>query len=188
MKTLCVGNLPCRLVAYALLFALGGCVSAAMEGANIAKDKAVYEKHIDAARAGDAKAEYTVGDSLCCSLGQAKGFYDTRQAVDWLCRSAAQGYAPASRKLGEIYSGDVVHGVRLLRRAAEGVSDRPEDHVVSYAWFWTASQQGSKESSADAAKQWDKLSNADRTEVHSLLSSGKPLPCRWDEVFPKVGR
>src|SRR3546814_16198898 len=81
--------------------ALAGCVGAAMEGANMAKDEAVFRNNIEAARAGDAEAAYRVGDALCCSLGDRKGFYNTRDAVEWLCRSSAEGYAPASRKLAQ---------------------------------------------------------------------------------------
>ena len=120
-----------RLLCWLLLPALGGCAGAAMEGANMARDEVVYDKHIEAAQTGDAEAQYRVGEALCCSLGDREGFYDTRESVEWLCRSAEQGYAPASQKLGQIYSGRVVSGVRILRRVAEGVSGRPENLPLS---------------------------------------------------------
>jgi TPR repeat protein len=164
--------------------ALAGCAGAAMEGANIAKDEVVYENNIEAARAGDAEAQYRVGDALCCSLGDRKGFYDTRAATDWLCRAAAQGHAPASLKLGRIYSGHVVEGVRVMRRVAERVSGRPENLPVSYAWLKVAAGQGSLDAEADAQTVWSDMAEAEQARAQTLMSSGQPLPCRWDEVFP----
>jgi hypothetical protein len=37
-----------------------GCVSTAMEGANIAKDESIRSKNISAANAGDVEAQYKV--------------------------------------------------------------------------------------------------------------------------------
>ena len=164
--------------------ALAGCVSAAVEGANMARDEVVYDDYIAAAEAGDAEAQYRVGEALCCSLGDREGIYDTRQSVEWLCRAAEQGYAPASLKLGRIYSGSVVKGVRLLRRAAEGVSGRPENLALSYAWLNRAAAQGSEDAEADARSLWPDLDEAEKTRAQALTTGGQTLPCRWDEVFP----
>ncbi|SMF58323.1 hypothetical protein SAMN06265365_10969 [Tistlia consotensis] len=174
-----------RLGCCLLLLALGGCVGAAMEGANITKDKVVYEKHIDAARAGKAEAEFEVGQALCCSIGDRQGFYDTRAATDWLCKAAGQGYAPASQKLGQIYSGNVVQGVRLMRRIAEKISDRPTNLPLSYTWLKVAEGQGSSDAAEDAKELWSGLNELQRTKARALMQSPKPLPCRWDEVFPQ---
>lgn len=172
-----------RVLSCFVLPALAGCVGTAMEGANMAKDEVAYRNYIEAARSGDAEAQYRVGDALCCSLGDRQGFYDTRKSVEWLCRAAAQGYAPASRELGQIYSGDVVDGVRLLRRVAEGVSDRPEDPVVSYAWLKIAARQGASEAEADAEALWSELDQTEKARAGRLVAGGEPLPCHWDEVF-----
>ena len=161
---------------------LAGCVGAATEGANMAKDEAVYRRNL--AEAGKAEAQYRVGDALCCSLGDKQGFYDTRKSVDWLCRVAAQGYAPASEKLGRIYSGHVVDGVRLLRRVAERVAGRPKQRAVAYAWLHTATLQGADGAKQDATDQWSELDEDERAEARALVTGGAPLPCRWDEVFP----
>ncbi|MEX0760737.1 MAG: hypothetical protein WD100_14235 [Tistlia sp.] len=167
-----------------LLLALGGCAGAAMEGANMAKDEVVYENNIEAARAGQVEAQYRVGEALCCSLGDRKGFYDTRAATDWLCRAAAQGHAPASRKLGRIYSGEVVDGVRVMRRVAERVSGRPQDRALSYAWLSVAAGQGDAEAGAEAQTLWGDLDEAERARAGGLTAGGRSLPCRWDEAFP----
>ncbi len=173
-----------RILVGGALLGLVGCAGAAMEGANMAKDEVVYQDHIEAARAGDAEAQYRVGEALCCSLGDRQAFYDTRAATDWLCRAAAQGYAPAAQKLGQIYSGDVVDGVRLMRRVAERVSGRPDDLAVSYAWLEVAAGQGADGAEADAQSLWARLDETEKVRARSLMSAERPLPCRWDEVFP----
>ena len=179
-----MGSAVRRVLSCLVVSALAGCAGAAMEGANMAKDEAVYQNNIEAARAGDRKAEFRVGSALCCSLGDREGFYNTREAVEWLCRSSEQGYAPASRKLGQVYSGHVVEGVRLLRRVAERVSGRQEDLAVSYAWLRVAGSQGAAEAEEDASELWAELSEADRAKARGLLAGNQPPPCRWNEVFP----
>lgn len=174
-----------RIVFCFVLLALAGCVSAAVEGAHIAKDKATYHNNIEAARAGNPEAQFRVGRALCCSLGDRQGFYDTRQAVVWLCRSSAQGYGPASQKLGQIYSGRVVEGVRLLRRVGERISNRPEDLPVAYAWLRVASRQGADGADADAGSLWSNLTDREKTRAQRLVIGSERLPCRWDEVFTK---
>ena len=175
----------CRILSCFILLSLAGCVGVAAEGANMTKDQVVYKKYLDAAKDGDAKAEYKVGDALCCSIGDRQGFYDTRQSVAWLCRASRQGYALASRKLGQIYAGDTVHGLRLLRRIAEGVAGHRTDLPVSYAWYRVAAAQGSKDASTDATTLWDDFDNDQKARARTLLSDVTHLPCRWDEVFKK---
>lgn len=174
-----------RIVALLALPALAGCAGVAMEGANVTKDQVVYDRNLPAARAGDPKAQYKVGEAQCCSLGDRQGLYDTRASVEWLCRSSAQGYAPASQKLAQIYSGDVVDGVRVLRRLAEGVSGRPEDRGLSYAWLRVAETQGAADAKSDATELWSDLDDAERNRARQLLAKGQPLPCRWEEVFTR---
>ena len=174
-----------RLLSCLLLAAVGGCAGAAVEGANMTKDEVVYRNHIEAARAGDTEAEFRVGEALCCSVGDSNAFYDTRESVEWLCRAARKGHAPASRKLGRIYAGDVVDGVRLLRRVAEGVAGRQTDTAVAYAWLRIAASRGEAEAAEEATALWSDLDEAEKTRARALLAAGSaPLRCRWNEVFP----
>src|SRR3546814_6649013 len=91
-------------IAAITLLALGGCVGAVAEGANIAKDKATVSNNIEAARAGDAEAQYKVGDALCCSLNEGEGFYDTPHSVAWLCSAAAQRHGRSEEHTSELQS------------------------------------------------------------------------------------
>ena len=102
---------------------LAGCVGAAAEVAQTARAKATVNNNIEAAEKGDRVAQYKVGDALCCSATDDQaGIYNTRASVKWLCASAAQGYGPAMYRLGRIYSGHTVKGVRLMRRVANDMT------------------------------------------------------------------
>lgn len=178
-----MGKIVGRMLGCLVLAGLAGCAGAAMEGANMARDEVVYQNNLQAAQAGDAEAQYKVGAALCCSLGDRKAFYDTSAATDWLCRSAEQGYAPAAQKLGQVYSGHVVEGVRVMRRIAERVSDRPQNLPVSYAWLRVAEAHGAPDAAEDAGELWSGLSAAQQSQARDLMAGGGPLPCRWDEVI-----
>lgn len=165
------------------LLALAGCVGAATEGANIAKDKVVVSKNIDAARAGNAEAQYKVGKAMCCSLDEGgQGFYNTPQSVAWLCKAAAQNHGPAAMKLGEIYSGDVVSGVRVMRRVAQKVAGSSTEPAVSYAWLRRAEAFGVSDARKSAAALWADLKPDERAEATALVTGQKPVPCEWNEV------
>lgn len=172
------------LAAIALL-ALAGCVGAVAEGANITKDKVTVSNNIDAARAGNAEAQFKVGKSLCCSLNEGEGFYNTPQSVGWLCRAAAQRHGPASLKLGEIYSGDTISGARVLRRVAAAAAGSTTNMPVAYAWLRRADFLGVAEARDPANEIWAELTAAERADAEAMATDRKPLPCEWSEV---VGR
>ena len=167
------------------LFGLAGCVGAATEGANIAKDKVVVSNNIAAAQGGNAEAQYKVGKALCCSLNEGEGFYDTPKSVGWLCRAAAQNHGPAALKLGEIYSGDVISGVRALRRVAQGVAGTTTRPAVAYAWMRRAEALGVADARKPASALWADLTTAERGEAEAMVTGRTPLPCEWSAV---VGR
>lgn len=167
------------------LLALGGCVGAVTEGANITRDKVVLSDNLAAAQAGDPEAQYKVGKALCCSLNEGEGFYDTPKSVEWLCRAAAQGYGPAAYKLGEIYQGDVVTGVRVLRRVAQKVAGTSTDRAVAYGWLRRAEAYGSGEARATASDLWADLTPEERGRAEAMVTGRTPLPCTWDEVIRK---
>ena len=169
------------LVAFCLV--LSGCVSAALEGANIAKDEVVLRDNLAAAQQGDAVAQYKVGDALCCSVNEGSGFYDTRQAVGWLCASAVQGHVPAMHKIGEIYSGDVIDGVRLARRVAQGVAGTSENHPVAYAWLVQAAERGENDAQPLADELWDGMSSVEKDETRKLVDAGLQATCRWEDAI-----
>ena len=173
-----------RAATAALLLMLAGCAGVALEGASIAKDKAVAEANMKEAYAGNAEAQYKVGSSLCCALDEGgPSFYNTEQAVVWLCRSAAQNYAPAAQRLGEIYAGDLVTGVRVMRRVAEKIVSPRSNLAVSYAWLQKAKAMGNAEAGEQAAKVWNRMTPADRAAATAMTGGQQPVPCEWKEVM-----
>lgn len=79
--------------------ALAGCVSAAVEGANMARDEVVYDDYIAAAEAGDAEAQYRL--ALVLRSGRTEAPDGPEQAVAWLRKAAEQGHAKAKEALGQ---------------------------------------------------------------------------------------
>lgn len=164
---------------------LAGCVGAVFEGANITKDKVVVQNNLDEARKGDAEAQYKVGNAYCCSVHEGKGFYDTRLAMRWLCASAGQGYGPAMYKIGKIYSGDTVRGVRLMRRVATRIAGSSENRPVAYVWLKQATDRGVKGAAKRGEKLRDDMSSTERNTATRLLQDGVQAKCRWEDVIRK---
>ncbi len=165
---------------------LAGCAAPVMEAASITKDQVIYDQNIEQARAGNAEAQYKVGEAQCCNLvdaGEKAGLYNTVEAVRWLCKSAAQGYGPAAYKVGKVYAGDVVDGVRLMRRAAAGIIGTVENPPVAYAWLRQAELKGVDGAKDRASDLWKDMTPAQWQEATKLVQSKAPLPCDWDKVI-----
>jgi len=161
-----------------------GCAAAVGEAVHGAKAKSQYDDNIDAANKGDKVAQFKVGEALCCEVDGQTGAYDTRRSVEFLCRSATQGYAPAMYKLGRIYSGDTVSGVRVLKRVAVAAA-APTNPPIAYAWFANAQAYGDKDA-VDAVKDtWNGMT-AQQQQVAKMQADRKlNATCRWDEAMSK---
>ena len=172
-----------RALALIGAMALAGCTVAAVEGLNIARDQAAYAAHIDAARAGHPAAQYQVGNALCCSLTEGPGpFYNTPEAVAWLCRSAAQDYGPAAFRLGEIYSGTTVKGVRLAREATGLVTGHTTNRAVAYGWMGRAAMLNQPHAAQKRDEIWQAMNAAERERAQQMANGQAPLLCTWQEV------
>ena len=173
----------CRVFSVIGLLALTGCAAVAVEGLNVARDQVTYSANIDAARAGQPAAQYQVGNALCCSVTEVSNpLYSTPQAVSWLCRSAAQDYAPAAFRLGEIYFGTTVKGVRLAREAASLVAGQTTNRAVAYGWMSRAAALNQPEATQRRDEIWRKMSAAEREKAEQMAHGEAPLLCEWEEV------
>jgi TPR repeat protein len=161
-----------------------GCAAAVGEAVHGAKAKSQYDDNIDAANKGDKVAQFKVGDALCCEVDGQTGAYDTRRSVEYLCKSAAQGYAPAMYKLGRIYSGDTVSGVRLLRRAAVAAT-APTNPPIAYAWFANAKAHGDKDADDAVTDTWKGMTPQQQEVAKMQTARGLNATCRWDEAMRK---
>lgn len=163
---------------------IAGCAAAAGEAAYGAKAKATYENNIDAANKGDKVAQFKVGEALCCEVNGRDGAYDTRRSVEYLCKSAALGYGPAMYKLGRIYTGDTVDGVRLMKRAAAAAM-APTNPPIAYAWFANAKAYGEKDAADAAQEEWKEMTPQQQEVAKLQASRGLGATCRWEEAMPK---
>lgn len=172
-----------------LALALAGCAGAAVEGANIARDQVVVDQNMAKAQAGDAEAQYRVGDALCCSMvdDQSVSFYNTREAISWLCKAAAQGHGEATYKLGRIYAGDTVDGVRVMRRVAQQFTDNSRNRAIAYAWLRQAQANNISGAQSRADQLWRSMSAQERAEATRVVESPTPIACQWDEVIQQSG-
>ncbi|MHB1219207.1 MAG: hypothetical protein ACYC1L_13520 [Alphaproteobacteria bacterium] len=161
-----------------------GCAAAVGEAVHGAKAKSQYDDNIDAANKGDKVAQFKVGEALCCEVDGQTGAYDTRRSVEFLCRSAAQGYAPAMYKLGRIYSGDTVDGVRLLKRAAVAAA-APTNPPIAYAWFANAKAHGDKDADDAVKDTWKDMTPQQQEVAKMQTARGLNATCRWDEAMRK---
>lgn len=160
---------------------LGGCVAPVIEAASTAVDRRSYETNIEAARAGDAKAQYVVGNALCCSTFDRQPFYDTKLSIEWLCRSARQGQVPAMTRLARIYADDTVNGVRILRRALALLTADTATDALAWAWFRLAQSNGDGGAASSLDRLKRTISVADRAEGERLFSLGlAEAPCPSD--------
>lgn len=78
---------------FVLALLLAGCSSVPQQ----ALDQGTYDaaqraRLADAAQAGDAVAQYELGNAYCCG---ESGYWDTRQAIRWWCAAARQGLEQA---------------------------------------------------------------------------------------------
>lgn len=163
--------------------ATSGCVSAVSEGARGAAAKVTIDQNMAAARQGNREAQFKVGEALCCGVSERGGFYDTKQSVAWLCASAAQGYGPAMFKLGRIYAGDTVDGVRVIRRAANAVVGVSQSLPVSYAWFANAKAYGVAEAEEARQEIWKEMNPAQQKLAAEQTASGLKATCEWDAAM-----
>jgi len=159
--------------------ALGACAAPVMEAASVARDRVVYQDNIARAQAGNAEAQYRVGNALCCAVITGQPFYDTEQAKEWLCRSAAQGYAPAMLRIGRIYNGELTDGVRLMRRAVNITSQNAESPALAWAWFSFAAEAGASGAASRASDLHQSLSDQQRADAERIRLAGRAAaPCR----------
>jgi hypothetical protein len=162
---------------------LSGCVGLALQGARAAKDAGERSADFDKARAGDAKAEYDVGMSWCCTIdGIGAPIYDNEKATEWLCKAARQDYGPAQFALARIYSGRMRKG-GLKKMILSSIAPGPKDLVSALMWAKLAKGHEIN-GAADLQAEIEKTATSvERTEAARLGSGWRSAPCTWREVF-----
>ncbi|MEM1276752.1 MAG: hypothetical protein AAGH74_09505 [Pseudomonadota bacterium] len=161
---------------------LSGCASVAVEAAHLAIDEVTFNRKIDAAWSGDPAAQYAVGKALCCSGDTAEGtVYNTAEALFWLCRAADRGNVDAMEKLAQIFEGDQVDGLRMIRRAISALSGTPQNRAAAYYWYVQADSAGRAAAGETAADLHAKMSLAEQEKAARYFDDA-PRPCSWADL------
>lgn len=167
---------------------VSGCASVAVEATSIAADKATISRNIDDAKAGDPTAQYAVGNALCCSGDAPEGsVYNTSESLVWLCRAADQGHPDAMQKLGQIFEGDQIDGVRLMRRAITAVSTVPQNRAAAHYWYARAGEAGKSDAANTADELYPSLTAAEKALLAAYQERPTP-PCDWTDLKAASGK
>ncbi len=160
-----------------------GCAAPIVEAAMVARDQSIYQSNLAAAQAGNAEAELKVGNALCCSVSADQPFYNTQRATEFLCRAAIQGNRDAMFRLGRIYDGDAVDGLRAGRRLAAAVADAPLHPVAAWTWFSLAADAGAPDGARRAEQVRTHMSAPQLAQARQLQAAGaRAMPCTESEV------
>jgi TPR repeat protein len=182
------------LLLAAAALGLTGCVGAAIEGAATAKDVSARSKLEPEAAAGNAVAQFKLGNSYCCTLtdrdapvANAVRPYDNRKATEWLCKAARQDYGPAEYKLALIYSGDPMGDkFRLLRRGVIALREFVNSDAnlpIAALWARRAAAQNVSDAAKLASSLSAKLTPQQIQYLEALQQDWQTAPCTWDEVL-----
>jgi hypothetical protein len=85
-------------------------------------------------------------------------------------------------RLGEIYSGTTVKGVRLAREATELVIGHSTNRAVAYGWMSRAAALNQPHAAQKRDEIWQSLSPAERERAQQMANGQAPLLCEWREV------
>ena len=139
------------------------------------------------AESGDRIAQYRLGDSFCCHVGgplDRISVYDNKEATNWYCKSAHQGYGPAQMRLAKLYSGHPIHGISMVQRASALVGDVETDMAVALMWASVAAAHGDAGGIALRDDFRTHATPEQRTKADALFAHWHSAPCRWSDVFP----
>jgi TPR repeat protein len=168
------------------LIALAGCVGPMM-GATTAKDVGERPAYQAKAEAGNAEAQFKLGDSWCCSVGNHQGLirknvYDNQTATEWLCKAARQGYGLAQVELARIYSGRPFR-YNAMKKLANRVLGAPTNMASALMWANLAAQNHVEAAAELQTALLSESSLDDQAEAKRLASNWRSAPCTWLETI-----
>lgn len=148
---------------------IGGCIHTVVTGElPIQTEERERQERFARAGQGDAKTQYEIGHEWLFVQRVESTFEDARL---WLCRSAAQGHAPAQYDLGLLYSGD------LDRRMVTFGVDFPREDAQAYKWLTLAARGGHAKAGSRLAELSKTITPADKARGEQLLENWRTGPC-----------
>lgn len=172
------------LVCAAMALMLSGCAAAAIQGASRAKDQAVIAANETEAEAGDAAAQYKLGNAHCCTIAGSMGVLNNQEATHWFCKAAAQNNSDAQYELGRIYSGDLVRGMNGPAKIGALLTEQPENKPLALMWFNLAAANGNKDAGDKANSLSRDMTPAQLAEAQLHQRSPQTQACEWNDVYP----
>jgi TPR repeat protein len=147
--------------------------------------EAAYTANIARAKEGDPVAQYKVGNALCCGTNKKPRFHNTREAIYWLCSSAAHQYGPAMYRLGQIYSGAITPE-GLASEGHSGDLNEWKNLPVAYVWFSNAQAHGVKKADQSAKDVWTEMSVEGRKSAMAMAEHGLKASCGSEDLRSKT--
>lgn len=160
--------------------ALQACIGVAANTSTLAVKSSKRDELRPLAEAGNAQAQFELGESFCC---MGPGF-DTGTATHWLCRAALQEHPGAMHELGRIYRGDVSRspapGQKLMKALRGQRSDR---HAMM--WMALAAEHGYTDA-AESLAELEAQANPDDSEAAAVMRQDwRKQACEYQDVFPE---
>ncbi len=170
---------------------LPGCIGAALHGGRAVIDQSTIAHEEDAAKGGNAVAQYKVGDAYCCAgHGFTSLTKDNQAATYWFCQAARQDYGPAKLRLARIYAGKLVGDLELEEQLIGLVATTRENKPLSLMWARLGADSGEQKIAAESRKLIAELvkdmPENQREKADSLLIDWKNAPCEWRAVYPQA--
>jgi TPR repeat protein len=168
---------------------LEGCYAPVIEGAQQGYDYIRRDPLQAATAAGDAVAQYELGDTYCCHGGgpmDKVSIYDNDKATYWYCRAARQGYGPAQIRLARVYSGHPIHGLHIALRASALTATPKTDLSVALMWASVAVNHGADDATELRDQIMGQATSEQRARGSMLMRNWRAAPCGWAEVFPSA--
>jgi hypothetical protein len=86
-------------------------------------------------------------------------------------------------RLGRIYDGDTVDGLRVGRRVAAAIADKPPHPDVAWVWFSLAADAGATDGAKRAERVQSRMSASDLDRTRLLrMANPAAMPCTQNQV------
>jgi TPR repeat protein len=167
---------------------LAGCVAPVVNGARAGIDIAKRHSLSAKATAGDAQAQYKLGNTYCCESGpefaRSLSIRDNQKATEWLCRAAVQSYGPAQYELARLYAGHESGGFGPVAWISAPFRRNKESAWPS-AWVWAslAASNGVRKAVKLRDESFRRLSSSEQQSVLLILDDWHDQPCTWKQVL-----
>jgi TPR repeat protein len=124
---------------------------------------------------GDVYAMYELGESY--SSRPMEGGTDHREAFDWYCKAAKNGYGKAQMRVGHIYLGtQPLSGIEMK-----------VDLAKAHMWFSLARRRALSESFAELAALEPQMDASEKKSAERMIANYRKVPCGTEDKNVQAG-